>query len=260
MSQWLFEKEDYHPVSNNIAYVDKSINSLLKILSKIKYINTGLKKKSYYFVNPFIKFIFTLVLVIMITYTRNFYSLAYVFGVVVFLLLNIHKNDIFNVIKALSENVSALERHHLEYRIKRKDGSYLWIYDQGLFIFNNQKNLIENLINRLKNNPNFIRGKNGTILSIGCYSECWDTNNKLDTIKLINDLLEFNNPIQLSTKRRITKKDLELINLSKIKYKGQLSIYISNSSITMYKEYEDKTTKPSIRFKSFDLINEFPLI
>ena len=36
-----------------------------------------------------------------------------------------HKNDIFNVIKALSENVSALERHHLEYRIKRKDGSYL---------------------------------------------------------------------------------------------------------------------------------------
>ena len=37
----------------------------------------------------------------------------------------IHKNDIFYVIKALSENVSALERHHLEYRIKRKDGSYL---------------------------------------------------------------------------------------------------------------------------------------
>ncbi len=68
--------------------------------------------------------------------------------------------------------------------------------------YNNQKNLIENLINRLKNNPNFIRGKNGTILSIGCYSECWDTNNKLNTIKLINDLLEFNNPIQLSTKRR----------------------------------------------------------
>ena len=90
MSQWLFEKEDYHPVSNNTAYVDKSINSLLKILSKIKYINTGLKKKSYYFVNPLIKFTFTLVLVIMITYTRNFYSLAYVFGVVLFLLLNIH--------------------------------------------------------------------------------------------------------------------------------------------------------------------------
>ena len=94
MSQWLFEKEDYHPVSNNTAYVDKSINSLLKILSKIKYINTGLKKKSYYFVNPLIKFTFTLVLVIMITYTRNFYSLAYIFGVVLFLLLNIHKNDV----------------------------------------------------------------------------------------------------------------------------------------------------------------------
>ena len=30
----------------------------------------------------------------MITYTRNFYSLAYVFGVVLFLLLNIHKNDV----------------------------------------------------------------------------------------------------------------------------------------------------------------------
>ena len=140
--------------------------------------------------------------------------------------------------------------------------SYCYLSDLSISKngYNNQKNLIENLINRLKNNPNFIRGKNGTILSIGCYSECWDTNNKLDTIKLINDLLEFNNHIQLSTKRRITKKDLELSNLSKIKYIGQLSIYISNSSITMYKEYEDKTTKPSIRFKSFDLINEFPLI
>lgn len=126
--------------------------------------------------------------------------------------------------------------------------------------YDNQKISIENLVTRLKNNSNFIKGKKGTILSIGCYSECWDKSNKLDTILLLNNLLEFNNPIQLSTKRKITKKDLELINLSQIKYKGQLSIYISNSSITKYKEYEDKTTKPSIRFKSFDLINEFHLI
>ncbi|MEV9527121.1 hypothetical protein ACOTVK_01765 [Aliarcobacter butzleri] len=126
--------------------------------------------------------------------------------------------------------------------------------------YNNQKISIINLIDKLKNNSYFIKGQNGTILSIGCYSECWDKSNKMDTISLVNNLLEFNNPIQLSTKKKITKKDLETINLSQIKYKGQLSIYISNSSITKYKEYEDKTTKPSIRFKSFDLINEFPLI
>ena len=54
----------------------------------------------------------------------------------------IHKNDIFNVKEILSKNVSSLETYHLEYRIKRKDNSYLWVYDQGQFIFDNQKNLI----------------------------------------------------------------------------------------------------------------------
>lgn len=54
----------------------------------------------------------------------------------------IHKNDITHVIETLSKDVSSLEVHSIEYRIKRKDNSYIWIYDQGKFIFNPQKDVI----------------------------------------------------------------------------------------------------------------------
>lgn len=54
----------------------------------------------------------------------------------------IHKNDVYHVIETLSKDVSSLERHQLEYRIRRKDHSYLWVYDQGQFIFNLQKDVL----------------------------------------------------------------------------------------------------------------------
>ncbi len=112
---------------------------------------------------------------------------------------------------------------------------------------------INNLINLLEKNNNFIRGKNGTILSIGCYSECWDRNNKKKTIELINKLLIYENPIQLSTKKRIETEDFNKIDRRKYFY--QLSIFISSSTISQYNKYEKNTSAPNLRFKSFELKN-----
>ena len=53
----------------------------------------------------------------------------------------IHKKDFENVKEALSKNISATPTHQLEYRLQRKDGSYIWIYDQGQYVFNNEKYL-----------------------------------------------------------------------------------------------------------------------
>lgn len=112
---------------------------------------------------------------------------------------------------------------------------------------------IDDLIDILNNNEEFRQGKDGTILSIGCYSECWDLVNREDTIDLVNKLLKYENPIQLATKEYIEEFDLTKINISKVKYYNHLSIYISSSTISEYEKYESGTINPNKRFNSFEL-------
>lgn len=45
-----------------------------------------------------------------------------------------------------------------------------------------------------------------TLITLGCFSECWDNNNKPETIKLIHYFLKRGNQIQLSTKKSQHKK------------------------------------------------------
>lgn len=91
---------------------------------------------------------------------------------------------------------------------------------------------------------------NKTLITIGCYSECWDKNNKPETIKLIKHFLKLGNQVQLSTKKQVTKEDLnEIIPL--IKYYGQLVIFISCATINMHDYIEKNTTPIKERFSSF---------
>ena len=53
----------------------------------------------------------------------------------------IHKKDFKEVKETLTKNMSTFPTHQLEYRIRKNDGSYLWIYDQGQYVFNNEKYL-----------------------------------------------------------------------------------------------------------------------
>lgn len=112
------------------------------------------------------------------------------------------------------------------------------------------------LIRELKNNIDFRLGKNGTIISIGCYSECWDTYNIQDTIKLLTQIIPMGNPIQLATKCEIKLNDIEPI-LKSLLWSHQLSIYISTTTISHWKEYENKTTNPNNRFRSFGITSKY---
>ncbi|MCI9233161.1 MAG: methyltransferase domain-containing protein [Bacilli bacterium] len=95
-----------------------------------------------------------------------------------------------------------------------------------------------------------------TLISFGCFSECWDNTNINHTKKLIEYFLKNGNQIQLSTKKEILADDIK--ELAKhIKYNGQLVILISNSTISNWKEIEKNTDSPDKRFNTFDNLKEF---
>ena len=93
-----------------------------------------------------------------------------------------------------------------------------------------------------------------TLITIGCYSECWDNYNKNETINLIKYFLKKGNQVQLSTKKQIKKEEIIEI-LSLIKYFGQLVIFVSFATISQQEVIEKNTTPVLERFKNFRLFN-----
>lgn len=118
---------------------------------------------------------------------------------------------------------------------------------------NNIKSRSWEEILELLNSSDYICSKE-TLITIGCYSECFDKINKEETIKAIKYFLNNGNQVQISTKRYVSYEDIkELIPL--IKYYGQFIIFVSSSTISSYKDYELNTEQLELRFKTFDLIN-----
>lgn len=139
----------------------------------------------------------------------------------------------------------------------KSECSYCYLPDIGLEINTNQQYTlsIDILLEELNEKKDFIPGKNGTIISLGCYSECWDNTNMHDTLELLHQLIPKGNPIQLATKCQIKMKDIEPI-LNQLLWEKQLNIYISNSTISYWTQYEEKTTNPKNRFLSFHIAQD----
>ncbi len=94
-----------------------------------------------------------------------------------------------------------------------------------------------------------------TLITLGCFSECWDDNNKPETIKLIKYFLQKGNQIQLATKREITLEEAsEFKDL--IEYWGQLVLFVSSATISKWDTWEKGTDSPSKRFKTFEISRE----
>lgn len=110
----------------------------------------------------------------------------------------------------------------------------------------------QSIIEFIENNKLDINQK--TLITLGCYSECWDEYNKNETISLIKYFLKKGNQIQLSTKKQIMKDELDEI-VPLIKYFGQLVIFVSSATISKHDTIEKNTTPISERFQNFALFN-----
>lgn len=100
-----------------------------------------------------------------------------------------------------------------------------------------------------------------TLITLGCFSECFDDTNKEETIKIIEYFLKNGNQVQLSTKKRVLFEDLNKL-IPFIQYYGQLVIFVSSSTISKHKIFEDKTELPDNRFELFNLLklNKIPIV
>lgn len=97
-----------------------------------------------------------------------------------------------------------------------------------------------------------------TLITLACFSECWDENNKPQTTELIKYFLSKGNQVQLATKKEITIEEAmqfkDLIN-----YLGQLVIFVSSSSIRNWQSIESNTDNPEKRFRTFSISNELDI-
>jgi DNA repair photolyase len=107
------------------------------------------------------------------------------------------------------------------------------------------------LTDYLKKDARFQPGRDGSVLSIGCFSECWDPRNRAATAELLAHLLPLGNPVQMATKRLVRRRELEGAASSAI-WRNQLSIYVSSATLSMWAQYEPGTAAPGVRFRTFE--------
>lgn len=102
----------------------------------------------------------------------------------------------------------------------------------------------------------YVSGEKGSIISIGCYSECMDKANIADTIALVKHFVEKGNFVQLATKKKIDRAFFDEIT----KYhnvKKCLWIYVSIPVIKNYNLIEKGTDSPQDRIVNFELCKEY---
>jgi len=96
MPEWLLKDEDYSPQTDKDSFINKTILSILNILSRIRAQGSG--KEAKYRVNATFKVAFTFVLILLISFSRNF---SFVIVINVYLLSTLCIMDADVIVKIL---------------------------------------------------------------------------------------------------------------------------------------------------------------
>lgn len=96
----------------------------------------------------------------------------------------------------------------------------------------------------------FIKGSKGTIVSFGCFTECWNENVRKLTLELLLYFINKGNYIQMATKEFIEQKDIEFLS-KHLKFKNQLTINVSLPVYYKAKQIEPNTEDVNKRIENF---------
>jgi len=96
--EWLSKEDDYKPVEDRDAFIDKSILSFVNMLSKIQRSNCSRYSGFIYDINPQLKLVSTLLAVIIVSVSRSFYFLAFACTLVIVQLSFVAKKDVKKIL------------------------------------------------------------------------------------------------------------------------------------------------------------------
>jgi cobalt/nickel transport system permease protein len=80
LSDWLFKDDDYKPEVDKDKFIDKSIVSMLKVISRIKREDAKNEKGGFYFLSPTLKLLFTLAVIVFVSLARSGIYIGIVFA------------------------------------------------------------------------------------------------------------------------------------------------------------------------------------
>ena len=116
----------------------------------------------------------------------------------------------------------------------------------------------ENLLEALRKVTYLKEGRKGSILSLGCYSECLDNQNISETFRLLAGLMPLGNRIQLATKQRLSMDLARYIAENRL-YKQQVTLYISMPTISGILELEPGTVSYEDRVFNIELCEQYDI-
>jgi cobalt/nickel transport system permease protein len=96
MTDWLFKEDDYVPEKDKSAYLDKSILSIIGVLSRIRR-GTLSGKNGYYAVFPPVKIFFTVLMILFLALSRNIHYVLIVDSVILLTASLLALKDIRNI-------------------------------------------------------------------------------------------------------------------------------------------------------------------
>ncbi len=120
----------------------------------------------------------------------------------------------------------------------------------GEVVHNIDRKTIINEVECRERKGEFVKGADGTIVSFGCFTECWDKNVRKLTIEILIYFLNKGNYIQMATKRYIEREDMELLNRH-LRYKNQLTINVSLPVFYGAQQIEPHTESVEKRIENF---------
>lgn len=97
MPDWLLTNEKYTPVSDRDTFINKSILSFLKLISKI-HAQSGIERDKL-FVSPFFKLLFTLLFVVLVSSSRSFFFIYMMLTYILLVLCLLPGKDIRKVLR-----------------------------------------------------------------------------------------------------------------------------------------------------------------